>query len=172
MLRKLGRQYSDIIKARRETLHSRLSEAGNDRAMTPSERETLTRLLHEIRAQQVTLRLQEAEGKTLLDRRKNSKSAADKAAKEIAQIEDRLAVLSAQQETLEKERNRVISEIRSSATQTVEQREIEDEIAQLEDTAHKIGAELEALNIELSAPHRVRLLDQAEPSQPRTSPRQ
>jgi hypothetical protein len=41
-----------------------------------------------------------------------------------------------------------------------------DEIAQLEDVSRKVGAEVEALNVELAAPARIRIIENAVPPSP------
>jgi hypothetical protein len=44
--------------------------------------------------------------------------------------------------------------------------ELQDEIAQMQKTSDRIGAEVEALNIEIEAPPRIKTIDEAAASRP------
>ncbi len=123
-------------------------------------------LYHDFRIQQVKVRIERAGAETLLARRKGDPGAAtDPVRKEITQIEDRLAVLSAGQKVLDEELEGlkgVDLGIHGAAVQVLDLAAIKEDIAQMEDAARKVGAEVEALTVELSAPARIRLIDLAE----------
>src|SRR5262249_11686928 len=53
--------------------------------------------------------------------------------------------------------------VHSFNTDTLDLQSLQDEIAQAEETAKKVGSQMEALSVELEAPPRVRLLELAEP---------
>jgi hypothetical protein len=85
--------------------------------------------------------------------------------KEIAQLEDRLAVLISQEKVLDEELERMTLHLRrddlSSVRNTLDLDALKDEIAQVEDKARLVAQEVEALSIELRAPSRIRLVEQA-----------
>ena len=87
----------------------------------------------------------------------------DATRKEIAAIEDRLAVLDARQRVLDEELERSAHEMHAAAVQELDLKGLKDDIERMEDIARKISAEVEALNVELVAPPRIRLIDGAAP---------
>jgi hypothetical protein len=134
-------------------------------------KESLPRLYHEFRSQQVKLRLERVEAETLLARRKKAEgTATEPARKEMAQIEDRVAVAIAQEKVLDQELERVVHELRADGSQTLSHElslaALKDEIAQMEEAARKVAAEVEALNLERDAPPRIRLIEEAAPTSP------
>jgi hypothetical protein len=162
-LRKIKEQYAEILHERRETLRKRSTSSGRGESLTALAKDALPRLYHDLRTQRVKLRLERAEAETLLARRKEVPgSATDPVrSKEIAQIEDRLAVLSAGQKVLDEELEQASNEMRGAADQSLDLKAMIDEIAQVEDASRMIGAEVEALNVELEAPARIRLIEDA-----------
>jgi hypothetical protein len=170
-LRKISSAYAENLRERREMLRKLSSSAESDTRLAVLQNESLPRLYNDLRSQQVKLRLQRVEAETLLARRKKAEGAAtDPAHKEMAQIEDRLAVAIAQEKLLGQELERVVHELRADGSQTLRNefhREVlQDEIAQMERAASKVADEVEALNIELQAPPRIRLIEGAAPTSP------
>ena len=147
------------------------SHLGDDDALKALNKEALPRLYQDLRLQRVKLRLERAEAETLLARRKGVPGAATDQvrSKEIAQLEDRLDVLSAGQKVLDEELEKLerpSHDLRLTADQNVDLKAINDDIAESEDTSRKLGAKLEALAVELEAPPRVRLIEDAVSSKP------
>jgi hypothetical protein len=170
-LRKIRSAYAENLRERRDMLHKLSSSAERDDRLAGLRKESLPRLYHELRSQQVKLRLERVEAETLLARRKRAEGAAtEPARKEMAQVEDRLAVAMAQEKVLDQELERVAHELREDAGQTLNSglslRALEDEIAQMKEAARKVAAEVEALNLELDAPPRIRLIEEAAPTSP------
>ena len=79
-------------------MRKRSESAGSGESLGGLEKDVLPRLYHDLRTRRVQLRLEQSEAETLLARRKKAEGAAtDPARQEIAQLEDRLAVLIAGQ---------------------------------------------------------------------------
>jgi hypothetical protein len=170
-LRKISSAYAENLRERRDTLRKLSSSAERDGLLAGALKESLPRLYNELRSQQVKLRLERAEAETILARRKKAEgSATDLARKEMAQIEDRLAVVIAQEKVLDQELGRVVHELRADGSQTLsnelDRTALKDEIAQMGEAAHKVADEVEAMNVELEAPPRVRLIEEAVPPSP------
>ena len=171
-LRKLKTQYENILKERRENLR-KLSEAvPTDDGLVAVEREKAELLLsHTLWSERLKLRLAQAEAETLLARRTEVVGAAtDAVRKEIAQIEDRIAVVMARQKVLDRELEEMNrrSSIRPEVARTkLDLSQMKFEIAQLEEASRKVAAEVEKLNVELSAPPRVRVIEDAVSRNPR-----
>ena len=64
---------------------------------------------------------------------------------------------------LDEELERLAHEMHAVAIQELDMKAVKDEIEQIEDAARKIAAEVEALNVELEAPPRIRIIDLAAP---------
>jgi hypothetical protein len=167
-LKEYKKKQQDILRERREVLRKLSSSVGRGGPLAGLERDVLPRLYQDLRTQQVKFRLERAETETLLARRKGIAGAATDQVrgKEIAQLEDRLAVLIASQKVLDEELERLIQEMHVAADRGLDQEDMKDGIAQMEEVTRKIGAEVEALNAELAAPSRIRILEQAVPPSP------
>lgn len=132
----------------------------------------MSRLYLDLRSQQVRLRLERAEAETLLERRKGTArsvsvteaTASEATRKDIRGLEERIAVLGSRQRALDEELERFARERREAAVQELDLEGNKLEIAQIEDTARKIVAEVEALTVELEAPPRIRVIDEAAPT--------
>ncbi|MFI5455697.1 MAG: hypothetical protein ACHRXM_09625 [Isosphaerales bacterium] len=162
-LKKLKRQYEEMLKERRDNLR-KLSQTVASDQLTSQEKEVLPRLYHDLRTQRVKLLLERAEAEALLARRKKAEGArSEPVRKEIAQIEDRLAVLIARQKVLDEELSRVKLEMREVTDQQLDLEALKDDVTLMQESARKVGAEVEALTIELQAPPRIRVLDEAIP---------
>src|SRR5262249_19617974 len=109
------------------------------------------------------IRLEKVAVETKLGRRKAANEPGDEARKAIAELEEGLAVVRAQEDVLKQEEHRLLNEARLPRRTTVDLSSIRQEIELAEATARRIGAEVEALNVELQAPPRVRMLEQAIP---------
>jgi polysaccharide biosynthesis transport protein len=82
-------------------------------------------------------------------------------------MQDRLGVLSAHERVVEEEIESVTRKKVENANREFDLKSIKDEMAQLGDASRKVGAEVLALNVELAAPPRVRIIDQAIAPSPR-----
>ena len=152
-LKKIKQNYAENLKERRENLRKLSSSVGRGEPLAGLEKDVLPRLYHDLRTQRVKLRIERAEAETILARRKGAPGAGnDPVRKEIAQIEDRLAVLSAGQKVLDEELERVSHEIHGAGDRDLDLESVKDDIAQMEDSSRKVSAEVEALNVELQAP--------------------
>jgi uncharacterized protein involved in exopolysaccharide biosynthesis len=161
-LKKIKQNYTAALNERR-SIARELSENAERSELLPSLVDhSAPRLFHDLRTQRVQLRLERAEAETLLARRKKSAAAdTDPIRKEIAQLEDRLAVVTARQTVLDDELERVTHQMRGSSVQALDLKEIQEDIAHMQDAYRKVSAEIEALNIELEAPPRVRVIEDA-----------
>jgi hypothetical protein len=163
-LRKIKESYAELLKKKRETLRKLSESPGQAGSLTAPERDAWSRLYQDLRGQRVKLRLERAEAETLLERRKKSEGAqADATRKEIAAIEEGLAVLNARQRVLDEELERLAHEMHAAAVQELDLKALKDEIELIDDAARKVAAEFEALNVELEAPPRIRIMDLAAP---------
>jgi hypothetical protein len=147
-LERLNIDYVDELKAKRKHLRDLAEQFGT------ASKEALalrTNFAYENRARAeqtlFDLRLKEVEIRTLLDRHKDRDDAGD--------LEDRLAVVTAQQKDLELERKGLEEEIRSHNASTVDLQTEETQVATLEATSRELAKEIQALKVELSAPPRV-----------------
>jgi hypothetical protein len=163
-LKKIKETYEKIIQERRETAR-RLSESvGNGEPLSSAEQKRLVRRHDILLDRRLKLRLDRAEAETLLERRKKAANReSDPVRKELAQLEDRLAILTAHERVLQDEQNQVAGEKRRVAMGSLELKMMNEELVQLEDTARRISTEVERLNIELDAAPRVRIIENAVP---------
>jgi len=162
---KLRMKYAEMLRERRQTVRQLRSTVGVD-PPTAIESGALPSLYQNLMTQRLQLRLERTEAETLLARRKKAASrraGTEPNPKEIDQIEDRLAGLIARQKVLDEELENMRQTEMISRQNTLDLEDLKDDIAQMQASARKIGAEVEALNIELGAPPRVRLIDLAEP---------
>ena len=164
VLKKLQKQYFDILKQRRETARD-LSEAlGSVESLSGLEQNRVVHRHERLLDQRLKLRLDRAEAETLLGRRQTAANReSDAVRKEIAQLEDRLAVLTAHGKVLEEELSQASREQRRATTTALALKELDGEIAQLEEATRKIGTEVEAINVALGTPARVRIIENAAP---------
>jgi hypothetical protein len=167
-LARLKEQYGEMLKERRSNLRKLAESLGSDALLSGFDsgfdKKELARFYHSLRAQYLNLRLDRAKAETLLARRKQGEGdATEPVRKEIARLEDRLAVLSAREKVLDDELRRVSHEMRGVTSQVLDRDALKDEISQMEDTFRKISAELEALRVELGGIPRVRIIEEAIP---------
>jgi hypothetical protein len=173
-LKKLQEQYANVMKERRETVR-RLSESvESDDGPRVIEREKADLFLSQtLQSERLKLQLDQAEAETLLARRKAATGpGSDTVRTEIVQLEDRLAVAVARRKVVDEELGR-LRHGDSSRQQVVIRRkldltEMNRDIANMEESSRKIGAEVEKLRVELGAPPRVRTIEDAAPPKTRT----
>ncbi len=168
LLRKLEQAKEHELHERRETLRKLSFSEGEGAPTRNLEKDALPRLYHDLKTQRVKLRLERSEAETLMARRKGVPAAATDQvrSKEIAQFEDRLAVMSAGQKVLDEELERLSHEMGGAANQELDRKAMNDDIARLEEVSRKIGSEVEALNVQLQAPPRIRVFEEAAPARP------
>jgi hypothetical protein len=160
-------KYTGILKEKRENVRKLAETVGSGQPISDREKDELHRLHYDLRTRRVQLRLERSEVETLLARRKKADgTTTEPARKEIAQLEDRHAVLTARQDALDAEMERLNREMHEATSRVLDLHEHQDEIAQMQKTADRIGAEVEALNVEIEAPPRIRLIDEAAASRP------
>jgi chromosome segregation ATPase len=163
-LKGIGEKYAAILKGKRETVRKLSETVGGGEHLLDPKKDVLHRLSYDLRTRRLQLRLERAEAETLLERRKKADgSASEPARKEIAALDDRLAVLKASQTVIDEEFERLTHEMHQTAIRELELKHLKEEISLMEDTARKIGAEVEALHIEIQAPPRIRPIDDAAP---------
>ena len=159
ILRKTKEKYAELILQRRETARKLAESVGNGGRLSSAEQKSLVRRHDKLLEQRLELRLGRAEAETLVERRTkalNREKAANRdggsVRNELAQLEDRLAIIAAHERVLQDELNQVASERRSDAAGSLELKTINEELVLMEDVARKVGTELERLNVELDAP--------------------
>jgi chromosome segregation ATPase len=163
-LKKIKQTYTEIIKERRESARKLSESVGSDGHPSAAEQNSLAHRYERLLDQRRKLRLDRAAAETVLGRRqKAANRETDPVRKEIAQLEDRLAILTAQDTVLQDELSQVAGKKRSAVEASLDLKELNDEIAQFEEAARKVGAEVESLNIELAAPPRVQIIEHAVP---------
>ena len=153
-LKKIKQSYTEILKERREHARKLSESVGSGGPLSDVEQNSLVHRYDRLLDQRLKLRLDQAEAETLLRRRqKAANRESDSVRKEIGQLEDRLAILTAREKVLHEELDQVTGKKRSLAQGTLDLKEQSEEIAQMEAAALKVGAEVEKLNIELDARH-------------------
>jgi uncharacterized protein involved in exopolysaccharide biosynthesis len=163
-LRKIKETYQERLTERRKALRklSQTGESDDPLRVAGLGRPELLRLRHDLWTQRGGLQLERAEAETLLVRRRKSAGAeTDSVGKEIAQLEDQLAALTAQEKVLNDQLKETADEIWKSANQELALEPLKAEIAVMEETYRKVVAEVEARTIELGVPPRVRLIEDA-----------
>jgi len=165
-LKKLKAKYMELLRDRREAIR-KLSEraTSDDRLMVKGlARPELLSLHHGLWMRRIDLELERASAES---RRAQLKKAAgpaiDPVRKETDQIEETLAGLTAQEKVIDEGLERLAGEIRQAADREQNLEEIKAEVDLIEVTYRRIGAEIEALNVELGAPPRIRTIEDAVP---------
>jgi polysaccharide biosynthesis transport protein len=163
-LKKIKQTYTQLLKERREHVRKLLVYGGSGGPLSDVEQNRLVHRYDRLLDQRLKLRLDQAEAETLLQRRqKAANRESDSVRREIGQLEDRLAVVAAREKVLQEELDQVASKKRDSVLGSLDLKELNDEVAQMEEAALKVGAEVEKLNIELAAPPRIRVIENAVP---------
>jgi hypothetical protein len=167
-LLKINEHYAKMLHERRQTLRTLSEHVGSAEPIAGIRKDVLSRLYYDLRSQRIQLKLERAEAETLLGRRrKTAGDSAGSARIEIERIEDRLAALGARDAVVVEELKQIDREIQdpmSNASRALDVASLQDEIAQMRQAAHTVGAEIERLNIELGAPSRIRLIEEAAPT--------
>jgi capsular exopolysaccharide synthesis family protein len=117
----------------------------------------------------------DASRRTLADRRKALRPAVIRQLEQQETLEQvargdeddqNLAMLNELERSLKGELETISRGNQSLTVSTLDLQALQDEVAQMEESAVKVGAEVEALNVELEAPPRIRIIEDAVP--PRT----
>jgi hypothetical protein len=157
-LEKLYAQYQEDLKKNRASLRKLAESVGS------ADREKLE-LRGKLRGEALSLRekalldlrLKQVEAEVLAERHKDKPDA--------AALQDQLAVVTAQRDVLEKEREQLVEQASDDARQShsnaLDLQSEQDRVALVARTAEHVGTEVQALRIELNAPRRVRVIDQA-----------
>jgi capsular exopolysaccharide synthesis family protein len=152
---RLDQQQQDLDA--QTTMLRRLSRRGGDPSLTPL-REAVQRskrLLAKLRA----------ELRPDMIRRLQEQGNSDQAARGDA-VEQELAIYTELERQLTKELESIAEVNQSMTSNTLSLQELQDEIAQMQGAEAKVANEVEALNVEVKAPARVRLIEEA--SEPHT----
>ena len=164
-LRRVANSYHEKVKNSRETLRALAvaADRGDGHALILKE-QYLKQRIQDLVPVQTRLRLEEVGMHAVLERRKKSEGAAtDQGRKEMATIEDKLVALAAQQEVV-KEELAHLAEVPTLATDsTLVPSDQRDELKEIEEFSRKIETEVEKLTVELQAPSRITLIEEAVP---------
>ena len=110
----------------------------------------------------IKLRVEQAGVEALLARRSKAEDAAtDSSRKEVSRMKDQLASLIAQRAAIEGEATQVGRASSVPADDSSELTDLQAELEQMEEVSRKINSELEMLNVEIQAPSRIRLIEDA-----------
>ena len=162
MITNLTHKYRDMIDERREQAR-KLSEsaASVDQFGVPDQKRS-SHLYESVVERRLALKLDRAQTETLLRRKpKDPLRKSEQVRKEIAQLEEHLAVLTAQEAVLVETLEDVMRTNRRGGLNRLELDDAMAEITQMEDTYRKVDAEAAAISLELEGPPRVRVLDGA-----------
>ncbi len=172
-LRKLYGKYQEDMKTRREQIRRLALATGSDERRTlalksQESQKKLQSLQDRIRgldAQLSQLRIQQAALEAKIARRESLHFEDDP---KLADMTDELAAVKAQQTFIPSEREKLLeeteslqAELQSNNVSVLDLKDEQDRIALLDATAKKIGAEVEAMEVELQAPKRVQVIDRA-----------
>jgi uncharacterized protein involved in exopolysaccharide biosynthesis len=101
-----------------------------------------------------------------LSRRQTRKDPDEATRKAIADLEEEVAVLNAQEKFWERQRARLVEQTRAGARRNIDIRMLQREIDSARRALEPLSEEIEAMKIEISAPSRVRLMERAEIARP------
>ena len=142
-LKKIKEQYTELLKKRRETMRKlAYSVEPNDQlTLAACGNEYATEHVHELLTQRIRIWLEQSEVETLLARRRKAETAAtDPARKEIARLEDRLAVVIAGQKLIREAEQRLVPNLGETLTRnTLDLSGEQEEIAQIQAVADKVS---------------------------------
>ena len=164
-LKSLSKSYQEMVKTRRDTIRKLAMTAGSDQDLSTPEKETMPRLFLDLRTRAIDLKLQRVEAEALLhSRTKIEAKSGDQAQKELAQLQDRLTVLEAQQKAVDHEIELLVAQMRKAFDRAIDLdlSDYQEDLKQIQRAADKIGTTLEQLNVELPAPPRTTLVERAE----------
>jgi hypothetical protein len=165
-LRTIQEKYRKVLDECRKKLRALSDVAvGDDRLrITGLQKADLLRLHQALWSERLDLQLKRTEAEALLaPRKKAAGPAPDRVRTELEQLEERIAGLVAQEKFADERLEEMSREIRKQSEHEPEQEQLRAEIAQIEDVYRKLGSEIEALNVELQAPPRVRVIENATP---------
>ena len=168
-LKKIKEKYAEMLKERRQMLLGLTGTVWGDerRRVGDDERGEVLRLDGGLWAQRVDLQSERAGVEARLAWcRKAGHPPTDAARGEIDRLEGRRADLMAQEKVLDERLEQRAREARKAADQAPERELLKAEITEMANTYRKVAAEIEALSIELEAPPRIRLIEEAAPPRP------
>jgi hypothetical protein len=161
LLKRHGERCSEVLRQRRAELESIQLKLRSADGLLEPEKQALSRLLYDLLKQRVQLNLDRAEAETLLNRRQSASNAAiEPVRKEINAIEERIAVLTARGNALDKELEKLRERLRPQS-HTLDLELAKQEIVELEQVSRAVNAEIERLNSESNAPPRIRVIEYA-----------
>ncbi len=166
LLKKLRDNYATSLNERRAMLRrSSQTIASDDPLKTRGlDKPALVGLQHDLMTQLFNLHLEQVRTAARLAQRKKAVvPATDPARNEIDQIEGLLAGLVAQEKFLADQLQQLAWEIQQAANQEPQLEQVKADIALMEDIYRKIATEVEAQDLELQAPPRISLLEEAVP---------
>jgi hypothetical protein len=103
-LKKLSKTYADMLKTRRDTIRKLASTAPQGQEPSEWEKYTMSRLQLDLSTRAIDLTLERVKAEALLKwRRKSEARSSEQSQKEIAQLEEQLTVLEAQQKAIQHE---------------------------------------------------------------------
>jgi hypothetical protein len=162
MLKDLSRKYAASIKDRREKIRSVADSTSSEDSLR---RETLSGLYHDLRMQQVDLRLERAVAESALEtQKKESRTGAQLGHKEVSHLENGLEILRVKEKVLQDELVELEKQKKAADRDARKVTEFPEELKAMEDTHYKLAAEIQALEVELNAPRRVVKIERAEAS--------
>jgi hypothetical protein len=166
-LKKLSREYSEMMNSRRDTIRKLASTAAHSQTISDQEEYAVSRLHLDLRTRAIDITLERVKAEALLKlRRKSEARSSEQSRKEIAQLQVQLTVLEAQQNAIQHELELSVDQMQKTTDRErasdLDLSEYQDDLKQLQIAADKIGATLEELNVELQAPPRVMLVERAE----------
>ncbi len=151
------RVHQENLKA----LAERAGLEGNDSVTLSLRRQMLLRELSNGARESLRVKLEKGEAEALLEVKKAAKDGGDDARKAIAALEERLTVLAKQERLLAEDKSRLYAESHSLDLAAMDKEASRDHIHPSEEIARLVGAEVEALKLELEAPNRVQLVERA-----------
>ena len=141
--------------------------ASPSQTISDQEKYAISRLHLDLRTRAIDLTLERVKTEALLKwRRKSQTRSTEQSQKEIAQLEEQLTVLEAQQKAIQHELGLSVDQMQKTIDRDraidLDLSDYQDDLKQIQLAADKIGAAIEELNVELQAPPRILLVEEAE----------
>jgi hypothetical protein len=166
-LKKLWKTYSDMMRTRRDTIRKLAKTASSVQTTSDQEGYAVSWLYHDLRTRAIDLTLERVKAEALLKwRRKIEARSSELSQKEIAQLQEQLTVLEAQQKAIQHELEILVDQMQKTIDRDrasdLDLTDYQDDLKHIQLAADKIGEALEELNVELQAPPRITLVERAE----------
>jgi hypothetical protein len=168
-LKRIKEKYGYVLKERRETIQKLAADAQEAQPLAGLIQGAAPSVYQNLTLQRVQLRLEKAEAETLLARRQKAPGAAAEPVRtEIQHLEERLAIIGAREKVLRGELEGIRQEVRKliQSPYALELAALKEEVSQIEEATRKVAAEIEALDLEMQVPPRVRILEKPSVPQP------